>query len=366
MNVIGLDIGTSHIKAVSLNNDKGFEKSLPYFVVPAKGIAGKLLSESKDDLEEAAGQLKHLLLENSFVETKVVALLPDHKVFIKVITMPFIDGKDFDNAIKWEAEQHLPQPLSEVYLNHTIVSAPETSKSAMDGVLGKLGKKTNPIEDTMDVLLVAAPKNLVDRYLTFLNKAGLEPVGLEPAALAFVRAAVNHDASVPTLVVNIGYGSINLYLTVNNNLRFVRSVQISIANALKILVQEFDISEIQANEYLFTYGLKRDQLGGKIGDALDPLMKMIISELKKTIDFVETRKGLMGDDYGNKVRRIILTGGGALIPDLMLYLVQELSLEIDFPQPWDTSKITEAKVKSKLEQMAPILAGAVGAAMKIK
>ena len=112
--------------------------------------------------------------------------LPEDKAFTRIIEMPPLKDEELASAINWEAEQHIPLPLSEVILDYQVVSRPEKGK----------GKK-------MDVLLVAVPKQMVDKYLRVLEKAGLRPVSLETEIIAIARSVAPPD-SAPTLVVELG------------------------------------------------------------------------------------------------------------------------------------------------------------------
>ncbi len=365
MNILGIDIGTSHIKAVSIEREKS-NKLLRYSVGPSRGMAQKLLSESQHDIKELAEYIKEFLLEEGYISTKAIAVLPDHKVFTKVITMPVIGGKEFEAAVRWEAEQHLPHQLSDIYLKHTILKQYGGDAKKTTELLGKLtGKKGEKKADgVMEVLLVAAPKSTVDKYLSLLNKAGLEPIGLEPSSLSTIRSTMVSDISVPTIIVDFGYNNVNFYLAVNNTLRFVRTINFAVSSIVRIISQELDVSPTQAAEYLYTYGLKDDELSGKIKEIILPVIKIIVDELKKSQDFVEKRPALMGDTHYKNIKRIILSGGGALIPNLIVYMIQEINTEVEYANPWESVDISSIKGDNKLDDYGPLFAAAVGAALK--
>src|SRR3989344_5625722 len=112
--VLGLDIGTSHIKAVSLEYIKDHNpKLVHYAIAPSQQLASKLESGEDSDIESVSEFLIKFLEEQGFTDTKVVGVLPEHKVFSKVISMPHLKGREFKEAIEWEAQQHIPNSLSE-------------------------------------------------------------------------------------------------------------------------------------------------------------------------------------------------------------------------------------------------------------
>ncbi|PJA41385.1 hypothetical protein CO178_00280, partial [candidate division WWE3 bacterium CG_4_9_14_3_um_filter_34_6] len=119
--VLGIDIGTSHIKIVSIEKDKSKNKLLRYAMGPSNGLLAKILSTSNADDNSLSEQLKGFLKDNNFTEASdAVVVIPEQKVFSKVITMPTMSDKEFEQAVEWEAGQHLPQPLSEVYLKYSL------------------------------------------------------------------------------------------------------------------------------------------------------------------------------------------------------------------------------------------------------
>ncbi len=367
MELLGLDVGTSHIKVVSIDRDKK-NKLKKYAIGSSKSILNKILSESESDLNVLAKSVKNFLLSEEIFTRQAVGIIPDNKVFTKLIRMPYIQGKEFDDAVHWEAEEHLPERLSDVYLKYTVISDNKSSESG--GILKKFTKNNEDNDDgnLVDVLLVAVPKHVVNKYLGILTKAGLEPVGLEPASTAVVRSLIYNEetASIPTIIADIGYSNVCFSLTVDGNVRFVRTINFAIASMVNIISKELDMSNTQATEYLYTYGMKETELDGKIRAFIKPVVDIIIEELKKSINFVERKSELIGKhhDKNRSVKRIIVNGGGALIPDLIFYFVQELSVEIEVANPWNLVTMSPEMQNSKLIDFGPLFSTSVGAALK--
>ena len=370
--VLGLDIGTSHIKAVSIYREKNKNTLLRYAIGPSLGLATKIASESEIDNIAASEILKNFLDENGFQDTQAVAVIPEQRVFSKVISMPNVSKKDFKQAIEWEAEQHLPQALSEVYLKYTIQKdnskKVEKKDSVLTDVKNLLSINTNTHQDkaesTLDVLLVSVQRDYVDRYLSVINRAGLAPLGLEPTSISAIRSVLSDEINVPTIIINFGYTNTDFYFCVNNNLRFVRPISLGVSSAIRLISETLDVSPTQANEYLYTYGLQESSLNGKVREIVIPAMRMLIEEFKKSKEYIESRGTLFGEEEDKRVRRIILMGGGALIPDIMVYLIQNISVEVEIANAWKSLDINLVGHSKTMDQFRPLFVAAVGAGLK--
>ena len=374
---LGLDIGSSHIKVVSLENRKDkYPRLLRYAMAPAKEIGSGLLDDKENNIAKTADALKTFLNENNFIDNKIVGVLPENKVFSKVISMPFLKGNEFKEAIEWEAEQHIPNPISEIYLKYTVLNAPEDpNETNLKGIVTSItdaaknvGKKDGDTSiisesdgETMDVLLVAAPRVFVDKYLKILSKANLKALGLEPISLAVVRSSISNDIPIPSIVINFGQNNVDFYFSMNNTLRFVHTLNFGLSSIIKAIARELNISNIQANEYLYTYGLNQDVLNGKIREMILPVLKIFVDEINKLKRYLESRE-IYGENL--RINRVILAGGGALIPNIMVYLVESIQPEVQYGNPWKMIDIDGIKNQRQLLELGPLFSAAAGAAIK--
>jgi len=181
----GLDVGTSSIKAVQVKKEGIVAKLVTagYIAAPTK----KVLSESAVDQESVAAAISRLISSLKISTGNVISALPESQIFTRVIEMPILNDRELASAIKWEAEQYIPVPLTEVNLAWRVLSRP---------VKIEAGAK-------MEILLIAAPKVLVEKHVKILKMAGLNPVGLETEVVAMTRALVD-KASPTTVIVSIG------------------------------------------------------------------------------------------------------------------------------------------------------------------
>lgn len=342
----GLDIGSYALKAVELEKKGEFFRLLSFGSTPTP--TGAPFSESELDQKELATAFKELLKEAKIKSRQVVTAFPESLIFTRVIEMPEISEKELANAIKYEAEQYVPMPVSDVKLSWMILEKEQ-------GIRNK-GEKRK-----MKVLLVAAPLSLVDRYVATLRMAGLEPVALETETVAIVRCLArgwNHVAPT-TLFVSIGASTTDLCIVDASVIQFTRSIGTGGTALARAIAQELGFEMGQAEEYKKSYGLLEDQLEGKIMQTIKPVFDVVVNEIERAILYFHTRHPT------TPIKRIVLTGGTAQLPGVIVYLAESLGLEVQIGNPWEHVEVPEAlkEATSKIENQV-CYAVATGLAMK--
>lgn len=339
---LGLDIGTKYIKFVELQNlgkDKFHLMALGMAPAPAKGI----MSEAPIDQEALAVTIQKLLKDASVKTKSVLAALPEANVFTRIVQVPPLSERELASAIKWEAEQYIPLPLDEVNMDFSIVGESKDQE----------GNKK------LDVLLVAAPKNLIDRYTKILEMCDLEVEALETEIISASRALLPPTPSKPitVMVVNLGAKTTDLSILRNGVISFTRSIPTGGENFTRALSQDLGFALPQAEEYKKTYGLKKDQLEGKIYRSLRPLFAIIVEEIKRSITFFQNK---FPDEI---VSAIILSGGSAKLPGLVESLVEEIGIETQVGNPW-TRVEKDPQRFQRIDEEGSIFVVAVGLAMR--
>lgn len=312
----GLDIGTTSIKAVWLGQDRGkfIFRSCASIPTPAKGM----VSESAIDQEDVANAIRKLAYDAKITTKYVDVALADHQVFTKVIDMPILSEKELASAISWEAEQHVPAPLESVTLAHQILRK-------------KVVINNN---EKMQVLLVAAPKVLIERYQLILEMAGFGITSLETEMLSVIRAVVT-DVTFPTsLIINIGALSTSLAIVQEGTIVFTYSIPIGGVAINRAIALDFGFSVTQAEEYKKVYGIADKSLGGKIGKAIEPILQSMLTEVRKALTFYSEK-------YKNQVQitQIVLSGGTAKLPGIEMYFVKNVGIETLIANPWQTFNV---------------------------
>ncbi|MCL5411359.1 MAG: pilus assembly protein PilM [Patescibacteria group bacterium] len=338
-NIFGLDIGSFSTKMVQLtpgnNPSLVAAGSIP---TPVKA----LFSESDQDIEELADALKKLHQEVRISTPYVAAALPESQIFTRVVEMPPLTDAEVASAIKWEAEQYVPVPLSEVRLDWQILSRPLTEDK----------------NSKMEVLLVAAPIVLIDKYLKVFKLAEFKPVALETETTAVVRSLVNEEQTpLTTMVVSIGATTTDICISHEGNLTFTRSIATGGTAFTRAIAQDLGFETDQAEEYKKTYGLDANQLEGKVMQSIKPVFDVAVNEIRRALAYYSNKKP---DD---SVKRIILCGGTAKLPGLVVYLANALGIEVQIGNPWEKINVPE-KIKDKLNEEGSSYSVSVGLAMR--
>lgn len=337
--IFGLDIGTSTMKVCWLNFDKKNIKYLTSLTAPSlpKGMS----SESQFDHQEMAAAINKLVIDAKITTNYVSVALPENRVYTKVIEMPNLSEKELASAIYWEAEQYIPASLDTMMLDWSILKKPRNNETT--------GK--------MQVLLVAAPKLLIKRYQAILELAGLSVVGIETEVLSVIRSVVPNEQFPTTLIMNIDSLCTSLSIVQAGTIVFTYMISLGGVAITRAIAADFGFALTQAEEYKKIYGLSDKNFGGKIGNAIKPILSSIITEVKKAISFYS-------DKYKNDspITQLLLTGGTALLPGIDSYFVQNLGLETIIGNPWKMLNIKG--VPLEIEPRGPEFAVAIGLALK--
>ncbi len=336
---IGIDIGSSVIKVVALNHDSNPPSviSLGSIATPQPGM----MSDAGVELESVANALKKLLSSAKIEKKEVITALPESKVFTRVIDdLPYLTDKELLSAIRYAAEEFIPMPVTEVDLNWQVLSR------AKD-------KKGRTI-----VFVVASPKAVINKYVTVLTMAGLKPIALETEIIASTRSLVgNNPFSPTTLILQMGSTTTDFAVVSQSLILLTRSISTGGSALTRALAQEFNFEMPQAEEYKKVYGLLQDQLEGKVFEGLKPVMEVIIDETRRVIQAFQMK------NPQNPIKRVVLSGGGAKLPGLVLYLANNLGLEVQEADPWFFTKRDES-LKAKLAQEGPLYSVAAGLALR--
>lgn len=335
--MVGIDIGSKTVKIVEV------EAEGSNFGLKASGVvgySGTTIEKMTDEKEMAQlGQIIKKLHSEAGVSSKEVAIsIPEPQVFTRTIKFPLLTDAEIASAVKWESEQYIPIPVNEAIIQHTILERNE--KSSPPEVL---------------VLLVAAPRVVVEKYTKVVSLAGLTPVAVETELIALTRALAPTDKTV--LLVDLGANSTNIAISKNGLLSFSRSIPIAGEAFTRAVAQGLGIAATQAEEYKKTYGLETTQLEGKIKGALSPVLRLVVDEIKKAISYYQT------EEKGEPPTTLIVSGGTSGMPQIISMLTELTGMEISIANPFAKLSM-DAETAKKLAPYAPLYAVAVGLAIR--
>jgi type IV pilus assembly protein PilM len=340
-NRVGIDIGASSIKlaVLSKNQDSARLISLGHIPSPIPGIT----SEAELDMEAVSAALKKLFDEVNPPTRDVAVALPESKIFTRVIyDLPYLSDDELAQAIRYAAEEFVPMPMKDVNLYYQVIFR---------------SPKKEPNSRTV-VFVVAAPKNLIDKYLKVLQNANLKVVAIETEVLAVARSLVTYNTFSPTtLIIQLGASNTDFAVISEGLILLTRSIATGGNTLTRLIAQNFNFEGVQAEEYKKVYGVLEDQLEGKLFRTLKPVVDVIVTEAKRVI---------LAHEMQNKqrpIKRVVLTGGGARMPGLVRYFAGFLGLEVAEADPWGAVEV-DPTLKQKLTAEAPFYSVAIGLALK--
>jgi len=329
---LGIDIGSTSIKLVELAPlGKNTFKLLAAASMPSP-VGG--VNKNLTNLGPLVAAVARLIKESGARSRRVVAALPEEQISSHIVEMPVLTDAEVEQALQWQVEQYIPIPQDQAIWSHKVISRNNTG-----GV---------------EVLLVAAAKNLVEAYRHVFEQAGLEVLALETELMATARAEVKLDSPL-TVVVDIGSSSTDLGVVRGGELIFARTIPTAGEAFTRSIESSLGLDTAQAQQYLHTYGLSPTQLDGKILEAVKPILSVITGEIKKTIDFYISKHA------GENVKQIILSGGIATLGDIVGAISSQLNLETIVGDPFVAVRMDEAQKKA-LIGTGPFYAVAVGLA----
>ena len=362
---VGLDIGFSSIKVVSLLQHEKPPKliSLGSIGAPIPGMT----SDADIELEATAAAIKKLLAAAKIDEKSVVGALPESKVFTRVIDdLPYLSDSELPSAIKYASEEFIPMPVADVELNWQVLFRGKLEEgekiSSREGIkddtISSLGDKRSHFRGKTIVFVVATPKILVNKYLKVIKMAGLTLRALETEVIASARSLVgNNPFSPTTLVIQMDAATTDFAVVSKGLILLTRSITTGGAALTRAIAQQFNFEISQAEEYKKVYGLASDQLEGKVFQALKGVVDVILEETKRVIQAYSAK------NPQNQIKRIVLSGGGAKLPGLVIYLANNLGLEVQEADPW-YFVAKDKTLRSKLISEGPVYTVAIGLSLR--
>jgi type IV pilus assembly protein PilM len=335
--MVGLDIGSKTIKIVEL------EKTRDSFKLKASGIIGYKSNTPEhltDDKEIAvlSDVIRKLHKEAKIVSREVVVSIPETQVYTRMIRFPLLTDSEISSAVKWEAEQYIPFPIEEAVIDYQIIDRHE-----------------NATPPQVYVLLIAAPKLLVNRYVKLINMCKLELVAIETELMAIARSICPIDQTV--MVADFGARSTNIAIVKNTSLMMSRSIPTAGDALTRAVAQGLGIEAAQAEEYKKTYGLSSSNLDGKIKSVLFPVLRMVSDEIKKAVHYYQS------EAEGDPPKSLILTGGSASMPEVASIMTELLGIEVSIGNPFSKLQMDPQALK-QISGYAPFYAISVGLSMR--
>jgi type IV pilus assembly protein PilM len=341
--IVGLDIGTSSIKALEMhpNGAKWTLDKAAWADLPKEALEAAKPEARQGFVLET---LRRLMKENGIKSRNVVTSLSGDSVIVRYVKLPFMSAEELRGAIATEAEQYIPLNIDQVILDFQI-----------------LGEAQEEGQKKLDVLLVAAKIDAVDQHISLLKQAGLTPRIIDVDAFALQNAFDANRAETgeeTVALLNIGASLTTLNVIEGNQTRFTRDITVAGNDFTREVQKEFNLRFSEAEELKKAQGsisMEEDDLGLgsmaekddrvlRMSDAMMPVLNKLLGEMRRSFDFYETQS------RKKTVERIALTGGTARLKNLNRFLANKLGIPVEYMAPFrniemghglDVERITE-------------------------
>ena len=345
--LIGIDIGSHSIKIVDIADKRSGMVLQNFGMIELP--QGAIVEGSIKEIEIVSSALKNLLKNLKIKNKNVATSISGYSVIVKKITIPKKEEEELEQRMPSEAEQYIPFDINDVNLDFQIL--PSEKEEAED----------EEKEELMDVLLVAAKKDITEEYISLLHLSELNPMVLDIDAFALQNAfeISNHEQAGCHALVNIGAQQLTINIIKDGVSIFTRDSSYGGSQITSVIQQEFNIPYQEAE--MIKLGSKPLETNKR------PILEEIFSstvtrwaqEVKRALDFVATTF------IGARVENILLSGGSSLVKGFGKYLGLETGIKIEMLNPFSNLEIKEKLFDANyLNYHAPIAAISIGLALR--
>lgn len=320
--IFGLDISDHTLRIVKLaaRGKKIFLESYGDISLPEGTIVqGEIQHESQlilfinDLLKSVKGKKIH--------QKNVIAVLPETKTFIKVITLKQTDDKEkIRSEVEAEIKNHIPLPLEEIYIDWQIVASQGSE---------------------LDVLVGAAPKETVEAYAAVIEKSGLTPYALEIESAAILRSLQppKDETLDAKIIVDLGAVRSGLIVYDHGTVQFTASLPLSGSEVTQTIAAKLGITFEEAEKIKIQNGLDDTKQKTEVLEILKPKIDEFIGYMERAILFYRHNY-----KHPHEISEIVLCGGGANFLNLNKIITEKINLPVTIGNP-----LQKIQQKSKLQ-----------------
>ena len=339
--LVGLDIGSSSLKAVELTKSKKGYQLTGFAVEPL--VPDSVVDGAIMDAPVVAAAIKRMFTGGKFKPKAVATGISGHSVNVKRVIVPAATPDEVEASIQMDMEQYIPFDIAEVNMDYQVV-----------------GPGTTPMEEAgMDVVLVAAKKDKIQNHTNVISLAGRTPDVVDIDAFALQNAfEANYDADpyATIALLNIGASLMNINITKGGMPLFVRDVSVGGNQYTDILQKELQLNFQEAED------LKLGKTGGGEAEMVQPLLEsitdMLIMEVQKTFDFFR-------ETYPTEtITQVLISGGTSNMFGLAERLQETFGHPAQVLNPFKSIAVGPKVDGAKVRSLGPALAVAVGLALR--
>ena len=335
---MGLDIGSSSIKAVELKASKAGYELVGFgaeHLAPDTVVDGAIM-----DAPQVANAISKIFDAQRLKTKNVATSVSGHSVIVKRVPLPLMTEEELYDRIPQEASQHIPFDIADVNLSYQLLES---------------------MDSQMDVLLVAVKKDKILNHTNVLAQAGKTPVVVDIDAFALQNCfEVNYepDAGQTVALLNVGASVMNINIVRGGIPLFTRDVSVGGNQYTDALQKELDLSFEDAERLK-----KGDSLPSVTDEQKQQILRSVSDiltlEIQKTFDFFRATAS------GENIQRIVVAGGTARVPGLVDLLREEFAMPVEELNPFRRVQVNPGRHgEDQIRDMSPRLAIAVGLALR--
>jgi type IV pilus assembly protein PilM len=340
-NLVGVDIGSSSIKAVELQKkgntyhllNLGFENLSPDTVVD-----GQIM-----ELNNVSNVITNIFAEHQIKTTRVAAGVSGHSVIVKNIVLPQMSEDELRESFSWHAEEHIPFDISDVNLDYQV-----TSSSS----------------DALNVLLAACKSDKIANVKQAIQLAGKQPAVIDVDTFALQNCyEVNYQPKPGEVVALLNIGASTMNINIMNGTRsiFARDASVGGGQYTSLLQKELGLTFEQAEAVKRGYPLPDGIEARPIQPIIETVSDILALEIRKTMDFYRAT----AEDSDQAIQKILIAGGSSKLPGLPDYLAKRFEIPVELFDPFRQIEVDGRKFDPDyMKEIVPDMAIAVGLALR--
>lgn len=353
-NFLGIDVGNYSIKVVELSKENTPRLVTYGFIDQAPEI---IKSDFKEAMATTVDLLKKICKKANVTTNKVAAALPVFSVFSSLINLPTMPKKELASAVRWEAKKFIPMPLQEMILEWKVVEESKPSSNKQPAQSKQDKKKSSIVEPgNTKILLTAAPKKLVQRYIDIFKMTGLELIGLETEIFSLQRAMMGGDNVSTVVILDMGAVTSDICVIKKGIPVLTRSIDVGGIAITKAIADSLNIDLKRAEQFKRDIGIQsgtNSQIPKTIESVLDP----VINEIKHVFNIYRSQS------FDGEIEKVIISGGSAFLPNFSEYLSEALDVKTYIGDSWNQIAYP-AELKPILNEIGPRFSIANGLALR--
>lgn len=340
-NLVGVDIGSSSVKAVELQGKTGSLQlvSLGYEnLQPDTIVDGQIM-----ELNDVSNVITNIFREHQIKTDRIAAGVSGHSVIVKNIVVPQMSADELQESIEWHAEEHIPFDISDVSLDYQV---------------------TGSSPDALQVLMAACKRDKIANVKQAIQLSGKQPAIIDVDAFALQNCYEVNYQPMPGQVVallNIGAATMNINILNGSKSVFTRDVSVGGNQYTALLQKELDLTFEQAEAVKRGVPAPDGKEVKDFEQMLETASDILALEISKTMDFYRAT----AEDGDGNVQKILISGGGSKLAGLPEYLARRFEIPVEILNPFRQIKVDARRFDPDyMREVVSEMAIAVGLALR--